>query len=228
MTISEHVCEYCRKSTPFLKVRESDFEAILKVLSNGSKTLAASELKHFAQCSDSEAGAWIDHLLDCMYAWPLSEADEEVLRAIDNAFAHVPKPEHFTNYMHCDECEEHDNTLRGRTRETLRRQDLGNVGWDPISFTNPEGIGYLFPALARYALLPNAWRDHDWYACQLLLHLSKEYVNNGFLAWCAPQRREAVYSLLEHLAATRLSGIEDSMYQRELRASLSAWRYKGS
>jgi hypothetical protein len=166
-------CEHCRALVPRLEVNDREFQAIVKALSDGSKTLAAAELRHFVQCRESEAQAWVDHLLTCAPAWPIARADQNVLDCIDQAFGGISKPEHFADYTHCDECAEHDNTLRRRTRETLRREDLGNTGWDPITFSNEEGIAYLFPALARFALLPDVWRQqHSWYGSQLLAHLS--------------------------------------------------------
>jgi hypothetical protein len=150
-----------------------------------------------------------------------------VLRCIEQAFAGLSKPEHFTNHAHCDECEEHDQTLLARTRETLRREDLGNAGWDPIIFSSEEGIAYLFPALARFALLPDVWRQHSWYGSQLLSHLAWDGGSNRFLAWCSPGQRDAVYSLLMHLAETRRPAIEREGDENALLTALSGWRPPG-
>lgn len=147
-----------------------------------------------------------------------------MLRCIEQAFEGISKPEHFTNYTHCDECEVHDKTLRTRTRETLRREDLGNAGWDPITFSSEEGIAYLLPALARFALLPDVWRHHSWYGSQLLFHLSWDGGSNRFLAWCSPRQCDAVYTFLVHLAATRRLAIERGGDEDALQTALSAWR----
>ncbi len=199
-------------------------QAILNALGNGSKTLAVAELKFRAQCNDSDARVWIEHGLSCLHAWPLSDRDREVLRLIDQTFQDIEKPEHFTDYLHCDECHEHDVTLCARTRDTLRREDLGNSGWDPMCFCSEVGIGYYFPSLSRFALLPDIWRFHDWYCYQLLWHLSYKGSGNRFLAWCSPIQREAVCTLLEHIRDTRLSEAEDA----ELREALTSWRPHGS
>jgi hypothetical protein len=45
--------------------------------------------------------------------------DERILQIVRDAFASVPRPEHFTNYRHCDECYEHDELLRQRDRDSL-------------------------------------------------------------------------------------------------------------
>lgn len=219
----KHPCQHCGTLVPRFDVDAQQFQAIVKALSGGSKTLAAAELRHFAQCSEATAQAWVDHLLSCAHAWPSAEEDERVLQRINQAFADVSKPEHFADHTHCSECAEHDTVLRSRTRETLRREDLGN-GWDPVSFSNAQGIAYLFPALARFALLPDVWRDHDWYGSQLLSHLRWEGSDNRFLAWCSPIQREVVYAFVRHLANTRRSAIESRGDEDLLQAALSAWQ----
>lgn len=217
-------CKHCGALVPRFEANDQEFQAVVKAISAGSKTIAAAELRYFVQCSESEAQAWVEHLLSCAHAWPSAEADQEVLRCIDQAFEGLSKPEHFTDHTHCDECEEHDKTLRRRTRETLRREDLGNAGWDPITFSSEEGIGYLFPALARFSLLPDVWSHHSWYGSQLLSHLSCDGGGNRFLAWCSPGQRDAVYTLVGHLAATRRSAIERGSDEDALLTALSAWR----
>jgi hypothetical protein len=209
---------------PRFDVSDQQFQAILKALSDGSTTIAAAELMHFVQCSEPAAQAWVDHLLSCVNAWPTVEADQPILERIDQAFAEVTKPEHFTDYTHCPECEDHDNVLRARSRETLRRDDLGSAGWDPINFSTEQGIAYLFPALARFALLPDVWRHRDWYGSQLLFHLSWDGGSNRFLTWCSPAQRDAVYGLLKHLSETRRTIIERGGDEDLLQAALSAWQ----
>jgi hypothetical protein len=61
-------------------------------------------------------------------------ADTEALGILDAAFGPCPRPEHFTNDKHCEECAEHDELLRNRDRDTLTVADVGNPSWDPICF----------------------------------------------------------------------------------------------
>ncbi len=224
VTFTRLSCKQCGAVVIDFTPSENDFQTIVRALSNGSKGIATAEFKYFAQCSDEEAKLWVSHLRNCAYAWPNAQSDQSVHNLIEGAFADVVKPEHFTDYTHCDECNEHNNTLRARTRETLRRQDLGNGGWDPISFSSADGIGYFFPSLARFALLPDAWRDHDWYACQLLTHMAWEGCENKFLAWCSPAQHHAVYALLEHLASTRAEAVARCSSENDLQLALAAWR----
>ena len=88
-------------------------------------------------------------------------SDAQVLETIQQAFASSPRPRHFTNYTHCSECAEHDEVLRSRDVQTLRIEDVGNPGWDPICFISPEGFAYYVPALARLALAQPV-EPHGW------------------------------------------------------------------
>lgn len=215
-------CQYCGTVVPSISLSAGDFERMIIALRNGSKTLAAAEVQHAAQSEKSKAQAWVEHLLSCIYAWPFSETDQAILRHIDNAFKDIEKPEHFTDYTHCGECKEHDETLRRRVRETLQRKDLGNPGWDPVTFCSAEGVAYLFPALARFALAPDIWRTNDWYVGQFLSHLTWE--GNGFLLGCSDKQRQAVYDLLEHLTSSRCELAANPTYNNELEAAKSCWR----
>lgn len=75
------------------------------------------------------------------------KTDATVLAAVGAGFAGVGQPEHFTDFAHCCGCAERDELLRSRNRDTLKIEDVGNPGWDPLCFCSAEGITY-FPALA--------------------------------------------------------------------------------
>jgi hypothetical protein len=125
-------------------------------------------------------------------------SDADIISEIDGAFSACPKPEHFGNHMHCGECAEHDRVLRDRTRETLTIDDVGNVGWDPIAFSDAAGVAYYFPALARLAMSPPTY-EHGWYSGLLLIHLTYQGSDNLFLHFCNSQQRAAVGHLLRYL-----------------------------
>ena len=216
-------CDHCGASVVDFTPTKRVIESVDRALTAGSKSLAAGEFKYFAQCTDGEATAWVNHLLSCAYAWPQAEADQAVLHQIDAAFADADKPEHFTDPTHCNECREHDETLRARTRETLQRNDVGNLGWDPIVFSSADGVGYFFPALARFALLPDVWHDNNWYAVQLLSYLAWEGSENKLRAWSSPPRRQGVQKLLSHLAITRSDAIAKHNAGEDLHNALTVW-----
>jgi len=134
--------------------------------------------------------------------------DAAVMAQIDAAFGAIEPPEHFTNFTHCCECAEHDDLLRSRNRETLRIEDVGNPGWDPLCFTSSQGIAYYFPALARLALSPPVY-GYGWYADQLLFHLYSGFRDNEFFRYCNPQQRAAVATFLSHIIESRAALVDE-------------------
>lgn len=79
----------------------------------------------------------------------------QLLNDVRHAFSAEPRPEHFTNYTHCEECREHDDTLRQCTPDTIGKRELGNTGWDPICFITDGGYRHYLPGLARIVLETN-------------------------------------------------------------------------
>jgi hypothetical protein len=128
--------------------------------------------------------------------------DLAILAEIDAAFGSVERPEHFTNFSHCEECAEHDELLRTRDRESLRAEDVSNPGWDPLCFCSPIGIAYYFPTLARLALVESQ-PGQGWYAEQLLFHLYSGFAENTFFQFCSAAQRQAVARFIEHIIETR-------------------------
>jgi hypothetical protein len=119
--------------------------------------MAAKEVSFMTAASLEEASGWLNHLTRCAKSWPLEPDAEEIARSAEIAFDSVGKPEHFTDHAHCDECAEHDATLRGCSRATISRADFGRPGWSPISFCSAHGLMYYLPALMRYSLMPNVY-----------------------------------------------------------------------
>lgn len=149
-------------------------------------------------------------------------SDTEILQTIKQAFKGCRRPEHFTNYTHCEECAEHDEVLRSREIDTLRIEDVGNIGWDPICFTSSEGFAYYFPALARLALAEPE-HAHDWYGAQLLSHLLGDGRKNRRFMACTPEQRRAVVQFLQHLVETRAALVDSYRGTDDLFQTLEIW-----
>ena len=148
--------------------------------------------------------------------------DVHVLEAVTAAFAPCERPAHFTNYMHCCECADHDAVLLARDNDTLGLDDVGNPGWDPLCYVDPTGFAYYFPALARLALTePGAARD--WYVPQLLFHLTYDRESNRHRAAFSAEQRHAVVTLLAHIAETRAGLVAQWMCVDDLRDARALW-----
>jgi hypothetical protein len=147
--------------------------------------------------------------------------DENLLVEIRQAFA-VPRPERFTDRDHCCECAEHDDLLAARDLDTLKIEDVGNPGWDPICFATDEAFMYLVPALARLALAAPADR-HGWYFEQFLFHLALDGGSNRRLRAATPEQRSAILRFLRHVQSTRPMLIGQHLCERELQQAIAAW-----
>ena len=108
----------------------------------------------------------------------------------------VPKPEHFTNYTHCCECAEHDETLIGKDVHSIGMDELGNPGWDPLSFCSGEGMLYYTPALIRLSF---ETLNGDFYFADLLFHLEYLGEENRYLKACNRRQREFIAGFVNHM-----------------------------
>lgn len=93
---------------------------------------------------------------------------QEILSKIDAVFGKLPRPAQFIrNPRHCDECEEHEETLSKVNPKTISLKEVGSPAWDPMSFASDASYQYFVPGLARLAL----GREKEYYLDQFLFHL---------------------------------------------------------
>lgn len=81
----------------------------------------------------------------------------EIFSAIDRAFADAPRPEHFTNHVHCCECAESDEYFQDQTPETLALEKHPETL--PLCFLTDEGMHYFLPALVR--MIPRKFPEYS-------------------------------------------------------------------
>ncbi len=132
----------------------------------------------------------------------------------------VPRPEHFTDYTHCCECQEHDETLQGADIDTIGMQELGNPGWDPICFATPEARLYYLPALIRLSL--ETMRG-DCYLAQLLFHLQWDGPDNDFFRRCNTAQRRYIARFLEHVIETYPEELDDALCADDALSAFQIW-----
>ncbi len=123
--------------------------------------------------------------------------DNEIYLMIRKIFADAPRPDHFTNYIHCEECLEHDDLLRSKDVDTLGFAEIGNPGWSPVAFMTAEAMRYYFPALVRVALDLKLAGMPDNFLGSLLFFLGNDDLKTFILF--NNEERKAVISLLNHL-----------------------------
>ena len=123
----------------------------------------------------------------------------------------TPKPEHFTDYQHCCECAEHDQTLLASNVDTIGLEQLGNPGWDPLCFSSPQGLIYYMPALVRLTL-DTIENPRESYLDQLLFHLIKDGPGNRLVTACNEEQRRFVALFLEHLIVKHAERIASEVF----------------
>lgn len=147
--------------------------------------------------------------------------DPDLKTRVARAFADVPRPEHFTSREHCEECAEHDETLRRFDPDTIGLEQLGNPGHDPLCYVSPEAFRYYFPALVRLALDSDGGQDS--YLGSFLFHVLHDGENNlSFRHFTKPQR-EATLAVLCHLRGSKAREIEAWALQGELEDAIALW-----
>ena len=148
----------------------------------------------------------------------LTFEDTATLGKVQRAFEGCPRPEHFTNFEHCEECAEHDHTLLARDPDSLRIEDVGNPGWEPICHTAPAGFAYYLPGLARLVFVEPPY-GYSWYGCLFLWHLIFDGPANVRYQHCSPEQRKAVAELVAHLIENHAEQLEsECMAEDAIRA----------
>ena len=150
--------------------------------------------------------------------------DTDIYNLVENAFAGVLRPSHFTDYWHCPECKDHDDALCSKSVETLTLAEVGNLGWDPICFITPEGMQYYFPALVRLALTQNAEPDlYDPYIYQFLRHVSTPDGLYSKFSCFTQIQKAAVLMVLKHILEYHTDEIGDWSTEEDLLVGIIRW-----
>ena len=123
----------------------------------------------------------------------------------------ISKPEHFTDYRHCCECAEHDQTLLAFDIDTIGLDQLGNPGWDPFCFSSPEGLIYYMPAIVRLTV-DTIDNPRESYLDQMLFHLIKDGPGNRLVTACTKEQRNFVAQFLEYLITQHAEAIADEVF----------------
>jgi hypothetical protein len=133
----------------------------------------------------------------------MTPSTEEVLvETLRRLFPLSNRPSVFTDRNHCEECSEHDDTLQGCDPEYISLDEVGNPGWDPICFINPQGFLYFMSGLARLALV---FTDDSYYIGQFIFHLNSERIEA-----MTEEQKEAVHDLLCYIRIRHKVTISDN------------------
>ena len=130
------------------------------------------------------------------------------------------KPAHFTNYRHCEECAEHDETLRKYDIDTIGLDQLGNPGWDPICFATPQAKHYYMPAFVRLSLDS---LTEEFYFSQFLFHLEADGADNDLHKSCTFVQRKFLASFIEYMINSYTELLEQHYCGDEALRAFEIW-----
>lgn len=147
---------------------------------------------------------------------------ELIIRKAFEVFSKIERPEHFTNHAHCCECKEHDNVLLAYTPDTITRDALGHMGWDPITFTTDYGFRYYLPGLIRIVLTESA---NESYYEQFLWHTLGEGDYDRYTS-CTDEEKQIVLLVLEFLLENHTEEIDQECLSDELLLAVEKWSDK--
>jgi hypothetical protein len=93
------------------------------------------------------------------------------------------RPKQFisNDMLYDEEYQEHEKLLESKTHQTLTRDDLGSVGWNPISAMTADGWRYWLPTLGRIALEDNGKSGRGIFLWDFLIYLDFPQKNPEFL-----------------------------------------------
>ena len=132
----------------------------------------------------------------------------------------MEKPRHFTNYKHCEECEEHDQTLLNSSIDKIGLGELGNPGWDPICFSSAIGKQYYMPSFIRLSL---ETMDDEFYFGQLLFHLEADGNGNELFLSCNQEQRAFIHAFVEYVILQYTEQLEANCYENEALKVQEIW-----
>ena len=147
------------------------------------------------------------------------KADQHITY-VRNAFADIPRPTHFTNHRHCDECADHDRTLQAYDPDSIGLAQLGSPAWDPICFVTPDAFLYYFPALVRLTV---ADEGSDRYLEQFLFHVTYDGEKSRFFTHFNQSQRAATLATLQYIQTHKAQRINEWKLADQLQASILLW-----
>jgi len=150
------------------------------------------------------------------------EEHQDIISDLYQAFACYERPEHFTDYKHCEECNEHDETMRSANLQTLTGYDIGTGGWNPLCFLTVEGFAHYMPRIMELAIT-GAKNKHDESVLSVLLfHLAPSDDYDRFSSYSIVQC-EAVLAALKYAFTKHRNEIVEEFIQDDIEAAISYW-----
>ena len=147
---------------------------------------------------------------------------EEIINNAYKEFSFFERPMHFTDYKHCEECEDHDETMRSCNLRDIGAKEVGNPGWSPLPLLTEHALGYVMPRLIEMALNLEKNADGDIFIFDFLLCLTPNKEYKRFNNYSSGQIN-IIQQCLKYIKNNYTSYIDECMCEEELQEAISTW-----
>jgi hypothetical protein len=147
---------------------------------------------------------------------------EEIIKKAYSAFSAFVRPEQCTNYLDFEDAQ-FNRMLLSATRQSLTIEQLGTVGWGPISHMNSEALAYFMPRLIELAVSGAIDRDGDPFYCRFINAFYEDPDNERFKVFGTDQK-VIMADTFEFLCQNHQAQLEIEGWLDEAQQGAMEWR----
>jgi len=146
-----------------------------------------------------------------------------IIEDLYQCFSDYPRPENFTNFEHCNECLEHNETMKSASLDNLSGLHVGTTGWSPLGFLTEEAYGHCMPRFWELALTGEKNEHGESVLSVLLTDLGISISDDRFRGYSRNQC-EAVVAALEFALERHRSSVVEEFIQSDLERAIRNWK----
>ena len=147
---------------------------------------------------------------------------EQLIANAYQVFSEIEKPQHSTNYSHCEECAEYDEMLSTVEKRDLSIEQIGTVCWGPVPFLTPEATAYYIPRLIELAAEGVENKDLEPYFNQFINTVCEGPSGRQYSLFGDVHRR-AVASVLIYIKSNYYDLVCEHCWGEELDKACANW-----
>lgn len=147
----------------------------------------------------------------------------EIIRDLYQAFKDCDRPDHFTNYDHCPECKDHDETMRNANLESLNSEHLGSPGYNPFNFLTIEGFSHYMPKLMELAITGVKSKHGDLFLSDFLFYLAPDKDYDRFKNYNL-EKISSILNALEYANIQFRLELETTLDDEDMDLAISYWK----
>lgn len=146
----------------------------------------------------------------------------EIIKQSYDAFSSFKRPKHFTNYKHCEECAEHDETMLSCQLSNLGPNEVGQPCWSPLPFLTEKALGYVMPRLIELAVSNSPNKDGDSFIFDFLLTITPNKKHDRFASYNKDQC-DCIRNALQYIYTDLHDVSVEGCFEEELKNAIKLW-----